>query len=126
MRPRARLPRPLTTHDRDAETQQQPVALRQHRVDGGEDRNRGADGNAADRARGDEIRRMLEGENDIGGAGRGRQRRDQRADERAAALDRDREETTMVAVSTIFRARPNQNMAMMRAGYTSSRPIMSV
>ena len=36
------------------------------------------------------IRRVLEGEDDVGRAGRGRQRRDQGADESAGALDHDR------------------------------------
>ena len=46
------------------------------------------DRNAADGACGDESRRMLEREDRVGGAGRGRQRTDQRADERARAFDR--------------------------------------
>jgi hypothetical protein len=33
---------------------------------------------------------MLQRQDDVGGAGRGRQRRNQRADERSAALDSDR------------------------------------
>ena len=68
----------------------QTMPLRQHGIAEREDRHGGDRREAADRARRDEVRRMLDGEDDIGGAGGGRQRRDQRADERAGALDRDR------------------------------------
>jgi len=66
------------------------VPLRQRRIDEREDRHRGARGDAADRAVGDEGGRMLDRQDDVGRARRRRQRRDQRADERAAALDSDR------------------------------------
>ena len=77
-------------HHRNAEAYEQTVALRQHGVGGGEDRDCGANRDTAHRTRGDEARRVLDGEDDVGRAGCGRQGGDQRADERAAALDRHR------------------------------------
>jgi len=63
---------------------------RHARIGGGEGRNSGVDGYAADRARGDETWRVLECQDGIGRAGRGRQRAYQRARERPASLDRHR------------------------------------
>ena len=77
-------------HGRQAETQRQTMPLRQHRVAQRKYRNRGVGREAADGTRGDEGRRVFDGEDDVGGARRRRQRSDQRADERPAAFDRDR------------------------------------
>ena len=65
-----------------AEADQEPVTLGEHRIDRGEDGDGAVDGNAADGAGGNEIRRMVERKDDVGGRRRGRQRPDQAADER--------------------------------------------
>ncbi len=73
-----------------AQADQQALPLRQRRIAQREQRHGRVGHHAADRARGDERRRMVDGEDDVDRAGRGRQRRDQRADERPAALDQHR------------------------------------
>ena len=74
----------------DTDAEHDAVPLRQHGIGEREDRDRRIRREAADRAGGDEGRRVLQRQDDIGRARRRRQRGDQRADERAAALDRNR------------------------------------
>jgi len=68
------------------------MALGEHGIDCGEDRDRRADRHAAHCTCGDEGRRMFDSENDVSGAGGRRQCRDQCADERTGALNHDRNE----------------------------------
>ena len=64
---------------------------------------------AADRTGGDKLRQVLERENDHGGAAGGRQRGNQRSDERPLRSTTMDAATTMEAVIAIFNASPYQN-----------------
>src|SRR3984885_5908259 len=75
---------------RRTEADDQPVPLGEYRINQREDAHRASYGTRADGAGRDEIRRLLQRQNDVRRADRGWQRADQRADERPAPLDCDR------------------------------------
>src|SRR5262249_30574612 len=94
---------------RHAEAEYKPMALRQHRINGGKDRDRGADRHAADRAGGDEGGRMFDGKDKVSGSGgRGSAAiiAPMNGRERSTTIEM---KTTMAAVITILKTSSSQN-----------------